>query len=140
MQVQVEFGEQRREPIRIVSFHLRAAIPKRVLQLVRPWFLRECSGEEAVGMQFPHRMQQAARRHPGIHGLRQESANLPAIFFLMRAKNAKRVAVGPADDRFQLFGSHAQLIYKVSGVTCLTTTWKKLSRDRKEAPRDRRGL
>ena len=70
MQVQIEFGEQRREPIRVVNLHFGGAIPKRELQLVCARIMRQGGGEETIGVQFSHRLQQTARRHPSVHGLR----------------------------------------------------------------------
>ena len=37
-----------------------------------------------------------------VHGLGEKRADLPAVLGLMRSEDAKRVAMGAADDRFQL--------------------------------------
>ena len=80
VQVQVEFGEQRRETIRVVEFDLAAA-PELQVKTVLPGIGREMTCEEALRIDLFHRDELSVRVQLRVGGLRQKRAHFPLAAF-----------------------------------------------------------
>jgi len=112
VQVQLEFGEERRKTVRIVDFDLGAA-PEFQPQAVVARFARQTAHEQTLRVELVHGNELSLAGNVRSGSLRQKRAHFPfATFRTMWPKEAEGIAVPSSDNCFPLARRHRSLLWQ----------------------------